>query len=304
MLARIGLTGCALVAFAGNSVLCRLALGSQLIDPASFTSVRLISGAVMLWLIIALRKTLGNSGKSANLNSDNSATTPRIHSNGKALQLLTPGAIALFLYAICFSYAYIALETATGALILFAVVQLTLITLGLLNGQRLQALEWLGLVIALGGFIYLLLPSAGRPEVTATCLMAFAGVAWGVYTWLGRSSKSPMRTTAVNFLLSIPLTLLTFAAAYFLLHNTSISLSGFWLAVTSGSLASGAGYAIWYSVLPALSAAQAGVLQLFVPVLAALGGVVFVGETLSLHLVTAGLITLAGIALLFWARYR
>ncbi len=279
----------ALIAFAANSVLCRMALGAETIDPGSFTAVRLISGALMLWAIVSCR-TLGKP---------TSSNTTKAHQP----DWFSHGALALFVYAVCFSYAYVELNTATGALVLFAMVQITLVTLGLTAGQRLNGLETLGLLIAIGGFAYLMLPSATRPEPAATLLMAAAGVAWGIYTWLGRSTTHPLGSTARNFRLSTPYALITLAAAMGL-DQLHLSTSGFVLAILSGTLASAVGYAIWYSVLPTLSAAQAGILQLLVPVIAALGGVVFVGEPLTLHLVTAGLVILAGIGTLFWGRYR
>ncbi|OZG71206.1 hypothetical protein BTA51_22615 [Hahella sp. CCB-MM4] len=278
----------ALIAFAANSVLCRMALGAETIDPGSFTAARLISGALMLWLIVAYR--------------DHQKTAPPNPSPSQSCWF-SQGATALFIYAVCFSYAYVELNTATGALVLFAMVQITLVTLGFIAGQRLNGLEILGLLIAIGGFTYLMLPSATRPEPIATVLMAAAGVAWGVYTWLGRSTTNPLRSTARNFRLSTPYALITLVAAISL-DQFHLSGPGITLAILSGALASAVGYAIWYSVLPTLSAAQAGILQLLVPVIAALGGVIFVDESLTLHLVVAGLVILAGIGTLFWGRNR
>ncbi|WP_157600115.1 DMT family transporter [Saccharospirillum impatiens] len=276
------LTVLALIAFAANSVLCRLALGPLSIDAASFTAVRLVSGAITLVLILAIR-----------------------HRPGNALSQLLAGswrgAGFLWLYAACFSFAYVQLDTATGALLLFGTVQLTMIITSLLRGERLTGLEWLGLWIAVGGFLYLIIPGLTAPTRLGFVLMVISGIAWGFYTLNGRGSSQPLADTAGNFVRAAPFALLLYLPFTDAILITS---SGFWLAVASGSLASGIGYALWYSVLPALSGVQASVLQLSVPVLAAIGGAVVVLEPLTTHLLVATGLLLGGIGVFLAGRAK
>ena len=264
------LTSLAMMAFAGNSLLCRVALQQTSIDAASFTTIRLLSGAVMLWLIARLRSG-ANSGK-GNWWS----------------------AFALFVYAACFSFAYIGLAAATGALLLFGAVQVTMIGRGLWAGERLRRLQLVGLLLAFGGLVGLLLPGIAAPPLSASVLMLAAGVAWGVYSLRGKGGGDPTRVTAGNFLRAVP-----FAAtmSILLLDSTALDRAGIGYAVMSGALASGIGYIIWYTALPRLKASTAASVQLCVPVIAALGGIVFLGEAMTLRLVLAAVTILGGIAL-------
>lgn len=271
------LTGLALVAFAANSVLCRLALGNEAIDAASFTIVRLLSGSIVLLMIMtATRRTAAHATKGS-----------------------WSAGFMLFLYASTFSYAYVSLDTATGALILFASVQITMILLSLATGTRLHVSEWSGVAIAFSGFVYLILPGVTAPSAIGFALMTVAGIAWGIYTLKGRDSQNPLMDTAYNFLRTTPLLLLM---AILTLGGSNYSVEGILLAAVSGGITSGIGYTIWYIALAGLSSTQAAVLQLSVPVIAALGGVIFVSEALSLRLVIAGTVVLGGILVVVLGR--
>jgi len=269
------LTTLAMVAFAGNSLLCRLALKETVIDAASFTTIRLVSGAVMLWLVVQFRDRTG-AGR------------------GNVLSALT-----LFVYAAGFSYAYISLSAATGALLLFGAVQATMIGYGIWTGEHLLKRQTLGLLLASGGLVGLLLPGLSAPPMLASMLMLGAGVAWGIYSLRGKGTGDPTRVTAGNFLLAVPITALL---SLFTFGSTSLDVAGFWYAVASGALASGVGYAIWYAALPALKATSAATVQLSVPVIAALGGVALLGEPITLRLALASIAILGGIALVILAR--
>ena len=266
----ITLTAIALIAFAANTVLGRLALGSGSIDAAGFTVVRLFSGAVVLFLI-----TMG--GKSGDSIPARGGWFP---------------AAMLFLYAITFSFAYLSLDTGTGALILFGAVQITMIAASLLAGHRLHASEWIGVTVAFAGFVYLVLPGVTAPSTAGFVLMSVAGMAWGIYTVKGRGSRFPLADTAWNFMRTVPFIAVLGIVGMEQLH---FSKEGILLAVLSGGITSGVGYAVWYAALGALSATQAAVVQLLVPVLAALGGVVFVSETLTLRLLVSAVMILGGI---------
>lgn len=264
------LTSLAMLAFAGNSLLCRVALKDTGIDAASFTTIRLLSGAATLWLIAHLSR--GASAGQGNWLS----------------------ALALFVYAAGFSYAYVKLTAATGALLLFGAVQATMIGHGLWAGEHLRRRQLIGLALALGGLISLLLPGLAAPPLPASLLMLLAGVAWGIYSLHGRGAGDPLRVTAGNFLRAVPVA----AALSVLMHEgLSLDLAGFWCAVASGALASGIGYAIWYTALPAMRATTAATAQLSVPVIAALGGIVFLGESVTVRLLLASAAVLGGIAL-------
>ena len=269
------LTLLTMIAFAANSILCRLALKTTPIDPATFTLIRLVSGAATLWLIV------------------------RVRTGGTALAGNWTSAFSLFAYAAAFSFAYLSLSAGTGALILFGSVQATMILYGLLRGERFTPLQTVGLLLALGGLAALLLPGVTAPSWTGALLMAVAGIAWGAYSLMGRASTRPIETTAGNFLRAS-----VFGA---LLGLVSLGLfawdaRGALLAVLSGAVASGLGYAVWYTVLPALRATQAATVQLSVPVIAAIGGVLLLGERLSLRLVLCSVAILGGIALVLHAR--
>lgn len=266
------LTSLAMLAFAGNSVLCRVALAQTGTDPASFTSIRLASGAVVLWLVVRLTRR-GQSG-GGNWRS----------------------ALALFGYAACFSFAYVSLTAATGALLLFGAVQATMIGHGLRAGERFTRWQVAGLVLALGGLVGLLLPGLAAPPLGGALLMMAAGVAWGVYSLRGKGAGDPTRVTAGNFLRAVPLAL-GLSLLMLALGDTRVDAAGVWLAVLSGAGASAIGYAIWYTALPALKATSAATVQLSVPVLATLGGILWLGEAVSPRLVLASVAILGGIAL-------
>ena len=269
------LTSLAMVAFAGNSLLCRAALKHTAIDAASFTTIRLVSGALMLWLVARFRRG-----------------TPKGHGNWVS-------SLALFAYAAGFSFAYVSLPTATGALLLFGAVQATMIGYGLLVGERLRKWQIIGLVLAIGGMIILLLPGLSTPPLLGSGLMLIAGIAWGIYSIRGKGAGEPIAVTAGNFLRTVPVTL---ALSLLTLTSTSLDSAGFWYAVASGALASGVGYAMWYTVVPALSATSASTVQLSVPAIAALGGVVFLAEPITLRLALASVAILGGIMLVIRAK--
>jgi drug/metabolite transporter (DMT)-like permease len=268
----------ALLCFAANSVLARLALGSGRIDPASFTAIRLLSGAIVLAL-------LGRSRKEPRGSSSDRWT----------------GAILLFLYAAPFSFAYLSLPAGTGALLLFGAVQLTMIGAGLRSGERPHAMEWVGLIVAVAGLVYLDLPGLGAPSLRGALLMMVAGVAWGLYSLRGRSAGAPLPRTADSFLYATPLGLVLAAAS---LPQAHVSPAGVWFAVGSGAIASGLGYAAWYTVLPRLSATRAGTVQLTVPVMAALGGTALLGERISLRLALSAVAILGGVGLAISAKAK
>lgn len=273
----IGWTVVAMIAFAANSVLCRWALDRTAIDPAAFTGIRLASGAAMLWLCLRAGRPVARVAGS------------------------WAGAAALSAYAAAFSFAYVALPAASGALLLFGAVQVTMITAGLIRGERLRRLQWLGIALAAGGLVALLAPEAQAPDPggpapdpVAAALMLASGAAWGAYSLIGRRSRDPLATTAGNFIRSLPLALLLLVPA---LLRMEIDPAGMALALASGAVASGLGYAVWYAVLPALGAAQAASVQLSVPVIAALGGTLLLGEAITWHLVAVAVAVLGGIAL-------
>lgn len=272
------LTGLALIAFAANSVLCRLALGNGAIDASSFTGIRLLAGAIALFTILSIK------GSNKGASSKGSWTA----------------SLSLFLYAITFSYAYLSVDTGTGALILFGSVQITMIMLSLISGTRLHLIEWSGVILAFTGFIYLILPNITTPSITGFILMAVSGVSWGIYTLKGRSSKNPLMDTTYNFLRTIPFIALL---AVFTLQNMNYSTEGIVLALISGAITSGAGYTIWYIALGGLSSTQAAVIQLSVPVIAAIGGVIFVSEVITMRLVISAAIVLSGILMVVLGKY-
>ena len=275
------LTLLAMIAFAGNSLLCRAALQHGRIDAASFTAIRILSGAFVLWLIVRLRG--GSPGKGS----------------GNWLS-----ALALFAYAACFSYAYIGLPAATGALLLFGAVQATMIGYGLWSGERFRPLQVVGLACAFGGLAGLMLPGVSAPPLVASLLMLVAGCAWGVYSLRGKGVADPTSATMGNFLRAAPMAVALGAAAlpWSSLPLSTLHRTGICYAIVSGALTSGVGYAIWYTALRGLKASSAAVVQLSVPVIAALGGIAFLGETISLRLLVASAAILGGIALVILER--
>ena len=269
------LTTLAMLAFAANSILCRLALidssDGPSIDAASFTSVRLISGAITLALILFIR-------------------THSLKPQG----LRPLPVLMLFTYAICFSFSYIDIAAGTGALILFGTVQLTMILFGLSKGERPGILSWTGIVLAFAGLIYLLLPGIAAPPISNALLMVIAGIAWGVYSLAGKGVSSPITATSWNFIGTLPLVAISWLMFHADLHLTT---KGVVLAILSGSLASAIGYAIWYSALPYLTATHAATVQLTVPVIAAIGGVILLSEPVTLRLIIASITVLGGVYL-------
>lgn len=260
----------ALVAFAGNSLLCRAALAHTRIDAASFTTVRLLSGTVVLCCLVWLRRT-------ARAGSGNWLS-----------------ALALFAYAAGFSFSYLHLTAAAGALLLFGAVQTTMIGHGIWSGERLQWLQTVGLVLACGGLVGLLLPGLSAPPLTGALLMIGAGAAWGIYSLRGKGGGDSLKVTAGNFTRTVPMAL---ALSLLLAARTSLDPAGMGYAFLSGALTSGVGYAIWYTALPSLTSTTAATVQLSVPILAAAGGVFFLGEALTLRLLIASVAIIGGIAL-------
>jgi drug/metabolite transporter (DMT)-like permease len=276
-----------MVAFASNSLLCRAALKQTRLDAASFTLVRIFSGAAALWIIVEARKRF---------------TGPR-HDSTKAQK--TPqtswikagnwtSSFALFVYAAFFSLAYNTLSAGTGALLLFGAVQAAMILWGLRKGEQLDAVQIAGLVVAMTGLIVLLLPGLSAPPLIGSVVMLAAGVAWGVYSLRGATASDAIAATAGNFLRAIPFAILTSLIA---IRWTNLDSLGLIYAVTSGTVTSGLGYVIWYAALPGLRATSAATVQLSVPVLAATGGILFLHESITVRYVLASLAVLGGIFL-------
>ncbi len=270
----------ALLGFAANSLLCRAALGAGTIDAASFTAIRIGSGALILF-VLARGQRAGNWWS----------------------------ALALFAYAAAFSFAYLRLVTATGALILFATVQATMISVGVARGERPRLVEWLGFVIAIGGLVVLVLPGLAAPDPLGAALMAIAGASWGIYSLRGRApqagagpSPAPLAVTADNFLRAVPMAALLLLAIP--LHGGHVEARGAALAIASGAIASGIGYSLWYAALPSLAAVRAAIVQLAVPVLAAGAGAVILAEPVTLRLAIATAAIIGGIALALLAKQR
>jgi drug/metabolite transporter (DMT)-like permease len=264
------LTTLAMFAFAGNSLLCRLALKQTDLDAASFTTVRLLSGAITLWLVVRL------SGQS--------------RSGGGSWT----SALVLIFYAFSFSFAYVSLPAATGALLLFGAVQATMISRGLWLGERLHGRQLVGLALAFGGLVGLLLPGLTAPPLIGSILMLISGVGWGIYSLRGKGHGDPAKVNTGNFLRAVPISL---GLSLAMLNQATLDTAGIGYAVLSGAVASGLGYVIWYTVLPHLKATSAATVQLSVPVLAALGGVILLAEPIDLRLILASVAILGGIAL-------
>jgi drug/metabolite transporter (DMT)-like permease len=269
------LTLLAMIAFAGNSLLCRLALKDTGIDAASFTSVRLVSGALVLWLIVRMRSSAHRASGS------------------------WISGFALFAYAAAFSFAYISLSAGTGALLLFGSVQATMIGYGFWSGERLRGGQAVGALLALGGLVGLVLPGLSAPPLLSSGLMIGAGMAWGVYSLRGRVSAEPTATTAENFIRAVPFALALSVAT---MSSSALDTSGLGYAVASGALTSGIGYAIWYTALKGLRATDAAMVQLSVPAIAAAGGIVLLGEVLTMRLVLASVAILGGIGLVVFGK--
>ena len=264
------LTLFAMLAFAGNSLLCRMALRDTAIDAASFTTIRLASGALVLAAIMLARRSRPTAAGS------------------------WPMAAMLFSYAAFFSFAYRQLTAATGALLLFGAVQTSMLGYGLASGERLRPLQVAGLAVAVGGLVYMLLPGLAAPPIVSAACMLLAGASWAVYSVLGRGVKDPVGATAGNFVRSVPFTVVLSLAA---IGSFQIDRAGVAYAVVSGAITSGLGYVLWYAALPALKATSAATVQLSVPAIAALGGVALLSETMSPRLLVASAAILGGIAL-------
>jgi len=269
------LTIAALIGFAANSLLCRQALGSHHIDAASFTAIRLLSGAFVLAILAGATRASGEKPVGGSWRS----------------------AAALFAYAAAFSYAYLRIDAGVGALILFASVQVTMVGWGLFRGERPSRLEWVGLAVAVAGLIALTRPGMSAPDAVGAGLMALAGASWGIYSLRGRSAGRPLAATAGNFIRCAP-------AAIFLavMASVHVSAQGAVLAILSGAIASGIGYSLWYAALPHLPATRSAIVQLSVPAVAAAGGVALLGESLTVRLVASGLAILGGIAIALLGR--
>ena len=272
-------TSFALIAFASNSVLNRLALGSNLIDAGSYISIRLVSGALTLWLINGISKRDFSLIRTAFIDASFHRLLPAFY---------------LFAYGVAFSFAYRHLSSGMGAFILFGTVQTTMISMVILRGERPRISEWLGLGVALSGLVYLVLPGLSAPDPLGALLMIVAGVAWAFYTLKGRGVKDPLETTALNFILSVPMVLAVIMLTF---HQMHFSTEGVAYAIVSGALTSGVGYAIWYTALTGLKTTQAALLQLLVPIIAALGGTIFLSENITSRLIVAGLLIITGVVL-------
>lgn len=271
----LALTTATMIAFAANSLLCRAALRGGAIDAASFTAIRLASGALVLFAITQARRDAGSRGAGS-----------------------WPSAVALAAYAVAFSYAYLRIGASTGALLLFGSVQLTMITGGLLRGERPTPRQWVGFAVAAGGMLMINLPGLDPPPLDGAALMLASGVAWGIYSLRGRGAARPLATTAGNFVRSVPIAILLALIA--VATTAHLTPRGVILAIASGGIASGLGYCLWYAVLPSLGAARAAFAQLSVPVIAAIGAVALLDEPLHRHVAIGGAVILGGLALALW----
>ena len=269
------LTVVAILAFAGNSLLCRFALANTSLDAASFTSIRICSGALMLFLLSFTMKhswSVGGNWWSA---------------------------LALFGYAAGFSFAYVKLSAATGALLMYGAIQCTMIVWGLLKGERINLLQAMGMLVAVAGLIGLLLPGLSAPPILSAAIMLGAGISWGIYSLRGRGARNARHETTGNFIRAVPFALLISALS---LKSTELNLAGVGYAIASGALTSGLGYVIWYAALPALTATSAATIQLTVPVLVAVGGLVFIGEPITLRVALTSVAILGGVAVFIWSK--
>lgn len=273
------LTAITLLAFAANSLLCRMALGGDLIDPVSFTAIRLISGALVLLPISRI------------------FTEPTLEKGSGSWG----SGLALFGYAAAFSLAYISLSTGIGALILFGAVQITMISAALIAGERLGVPQWMGSIIALAGLVYLVLPGISSPNPIGAVLMCVSGISWGVYSIRGKGVSTPVSMTGGNFIRAALMGLILCGIAFSWFH---LEPEGIVLALVSGGLTSGLGYVLWYKALRDLTTTQASVVQLLVPALAAFGGVVLLSEQVGFRLISASVLILGGVALAVMRRQR
>lgn len=272
-----------MIAFAANSILCRLALLDGAIDAGSFTFLRIVSGAIVLFIMTRLISY--NKHKKSN----------------KSIKITFATSFMLFLYAITFSYGYINIATGTGALILFASVQVCMIIVHLCSGKPMSKLEWLGIVISILGFIYLLLPSSTRPDLFSALLMVVSGVSWAIFTLLGKKSTSAVQSISDSF---IGASLLVIILSPWIVNFQNITTAGANLAILSGAVASAGGYLLWYFILPKLSVLKASIIQLTVPAFAIIGGSVLLTEPITLPLIISTLLILGGISLVFMSKSK
>jgi drug/metabolite transporter (DMT)-like permease len=279
-------TSFALIAFAANSVLNRLALGANTIDASSYIAIRLMSGAIALAFINGFNNNEFNSIKNAFSKPNLTAFLPAFY---------------LFLYGISFSFAYRSLNSGTGAFILFGTVQITMLSTALMKGERPHLAEWMGLIVAISGLIYLVLPGLSAPDPFGAFLMVIAGISWAFYTLKGRGVSDPLAATTVNFIRSVPMILIVFLYTF---RSAHFSTEGVIYALISGAVTSGVGYAVWYAALRGLTTTQAALLQLFVPIIAAFGGVVFLSESLTTRLIIAGLVIICGVILALFGKAK
>ena len=293
------LTFAAMIGFASNSLLCRLALKQSGIDAATFTLIRVLSGAAVLWLIMRMRIRL-TVDRTPAPRADSFSLSSHIttHSSIGGATTFAAGdwlsALALFVYAAAFSFAYVDLSAGTGALLLFGAVQVTMILWGLHNGERLDAIQIIGFVIAMTGLVVLIFPGLTAPPLFGSILMTGAGVAWGIYSLRGKAGRDPIGSTTGNFLRAAPFVT---ALSILLFSRMRLDRAGISCAVISGAITSGLGYVIWYSALPGLKATSAATVQLSVQVLAAAGGLLLLGEPITVRYVLASLAVLGGIFL-------
>lgn len=267
------LTTITMIAFGANSIFGRVALEGDAIDPSSYSFIRLLSGAIMLAILVGV----------------SSGVSKKNLSHGNIIS-----ALCLFAYAAAFSFSYVNIETGVGALILFACVQAVMIGWALFKGDRPSLFEWLGILIAFGAFVWLVSPGLEAPDPIAAVLMAISGIAWGAYSLRGKSSSDPLKATAGNFLLSVPMGLVLL---FITISSSQVTLYGVILAIASGAITSGMGYALWYRVLPQLTATRASIVQLTVPVVAGIGGLIFLSEPLTFRFVLASALILGGVAI-------
>jgi drug/metabolite transporter (DMT)-like permease len=281
------LTLLAMISFASNSLLCRAALKETGVDPASFTFLRIFSGAIALWSLMCVRRK-------ASADRTRSVSSALLSQRALIRDGSWPSALALFVYAAAFSFAYVALSAGTGALLLFGAVQATMILWGLHKGERLSIIQIAGFFLAIIGLVVLVFPGLSAPPLASSALMLGAGVAWGIYSLRGKGERNAATATAGNFVRAVPFTT---ALAVIFAPWTHANLSGTVYAIVSGAVTSGLGYVVWYKALPGLKAASAATVQLSVPVLAATGGILLLGEPITLRYMLASVAVLGGIAL-------
>jgi drug/metabolite transporter (DMT)-like permease len=297
------LTLLTMIAFASNSLLCRAALKQTAIDPASFTFIRVLSGALMLWMLLTIRRKLIVDRTAAPL-VDSPSDKPARRSLGEGGSLSSgtwSSAIALLIYAAGFSFAYVRLSAGTGALLLFGAVQATMIFGGFRQGERLDTIQFVGLVVAMLGLVVLVSPGISAPPLIGSLFMLTAGVAWGIYSLRGKTAANAIAATTGNFLRAVPFAALI---SVIMLPQLRLDSLGVLYAIISGAITSGLGYVIWYTALTRLKATSAATVQLSVPVLAATGGILLLHESLTVRYVIASVAVLGGIFLVVIEKRR